>query len=308
MAIASYAELLTAIQNYEDDASSIVSERAAEWVTLAEQRIHYGSGQKGLPFYSPPVRVRAMESNFTLRLEATQDGGTSGGTANAHSVSLASAPTLALGLTIEFTAGNTNTGATTMDANSTGAVAIRKGDNNDALEAGDIILGATYVLYHDGTYYKLMPAPGAVPLPARFLGFRNIYEDGTTRRPLDFLPAQHLHGTDGANSTGRPIGYTIDGDAIVLVPPSDGTKFIRGSYHRRFAALSTELNELFRRAPGVYLYGSLLEAALYLGENDNAVKWHGNFMAACAGVNGSDQRDRYGSAPLAMRAPGPVYP
>jgi hypothetical protein len=308
LAITTYAELLSAIQNYEEDTSSIVADRDDEWVTLAEQRIHYGSGVPGSPFYSPALRVRMMEQPFTIRIEANQDGGTSGGSADAQTVTLATTPTVALGLTITFIAGFTNTGAMTLNPNSQGAVAIRKGVNNDAMEAGDIVLGATYTVYYDGTFYKLIPEGGA-PLPARFLGFKHIYDDGDRKRPLDQIAAQHLIGMAGANSSGSPIrGYAIDGDAIRFVPPTDGTRFIRGTYYRRFAALSTELNELFRRTPSVYLYGALLEASLYLGDDENMGKWHGAFMSACQGVAASDQWDRYGSAPLQMRAPGPDYP
>ena len=307
MSVTTYAELLTAIQNYQDDTSSIVTERDDEWVTLAEQRIHYGSGDIGDPFYSPPLRVRMLEHDFTIRVEASQNGGTSAGTANAQTVTLESAPTVALGLTITFVAGFTNTASMTLEeTHAGGAVALKKGVNNDDLEAGDVVLGATYTVYHDGTRFKLVPNGGA-PLPARFLGFKHIYDDGTTKRPLDFIASQTLIGMAGVNSSGSPIrGYTIDGDCIRLVPPSDGTRFIKGVCYRRFNALSSELNELFRRAPGVYLYGSLLEASLYLGDDANMPKWHGAFMSACRGIMRADQWDRYGSAPLQMRVAGPV--
>jgi|GEM_PF-2418925 len=309
MAITTYNELLSAIQNYEDDTSAIVTDRQAEWVTLAEQRIHYGSGEPGDPFYSPPLRVRMMEHPFTIRVEANQDGGTSGGSANAQTITLATTPTYALGLTATWVAGFTNTGAATLNANSQGAVTLSKGVNDDALEAADIVLGATYTAYMtSATNWRLIPEGGA-PLPSRFLGFKHIYDDGDRKRPLDQIAPQHLVGMAGANSSGSPIrGYAIDGDAIRFVPPSDGTRFVRGTYYRRFNALSSELNELFRRAPSVYLYGSLLEASLYLGDDDNIAKWHGAFMSACKGVARSDQWDRYGSAPLQMRAPGPDYP
>lgn len=307
MALTTYSDLLTAIQAYEDDTSSIVTDRQADWVTLAEARIHNGYGQQGDPFYSPPVRVRAMEQQFTLRVEATQNGGTSGGSADAQTVTLATAPTLALGLSISFTAGFTNTGAMTLNANGTGATAIRKGVNNDALEAADIVLGATYAVYYDGTFYKLMPSSGSVPLPARFLGFKTIYDDGTTKRPLDFITAQHMVGMAGVNSSGSPVrGYTIDGDWLRLVPVSDGTPFLKGTYYRRLAALSTALNDLFRNAPNVYLFGALLEAAIYLGEDENTPKWHGLYMSAVRGVSSSDKLDRYGAGPLQMMVQGPV--
>ena len=302
MAISTYAELLTAIQNYEDDTSSIVSDRQAEWVTLCEQRVHYGSGRPSSAFYSPALRVRPMEQGFTLRAQLAEDGGTSGGSADAQTLTM-TAPTVALGLTLTFIAGFTNTGATTLQPTGGSAVAIRKGVNNDALEAADIVLGASYTVYYDGTYYKLMPGPGGIPLPARFLGFKSIYDDASTNRPLDFVAGHHLNSMDGSNSAGAPRAYTIEGDVLRLVPPPDGTRFLRGIYYRRFNALSTEVNELFRRAPSIYLYGSLLEAAIYLAEDDNVAKWHGLYMSACQGVADSDKADRYGAGPLQMRAP-----
>lgn len=305
MSISTYAELLTAIQNYEDDTSSIITGRQAEWVTLAEQRINYGSGLPGTAFYSPALRVRPMEQSFTLRAEIAQDGGTSGGSANAQTLTM-TAPTVALGLTLTFTAGFTNTGATTLQPTGGSAVDIRKGVNNDALEAADIVLGASYTVYYDGTYYKMMPGPGGLPLPTRFMGFRSIYDDASKNRPLDFVTGQHLNSMEGSNSSGAPRGYTIEGDCLRLVPPPDGTRFIRGVYYRRLAALSTEVNELFRTNPSIYLYGALLEAALYLTEDDNATKWHGLFMTACQGAAHADKIDRYGAGPLQMRAPGVV--
>jgi hypothetical protein len=306
LAITNYAELLTAIQNYENDTSSIVTERDDEWVTLCEQRIHYGAGVPGQPLYSPPLRIRAMEQAFTIRIEVNQAGGTSGGSANAQTVTLDVAPTVALGLTITFTAGFTNTGATTLNPNAIGAVDVRKGVNNDALEAADIVLGAEYTVYHDGTFYKLMPSAGGAPLPSRYLGFKSIYDDGDRNRALEYFPSHGMSGLEGVNSAGIVRGHTIDGDCIRLISLPDSTRFLRGTYYRRFAALSTELNELFRRAPSVYLYGSLLEAALYLGEDEHIVKWHGMYSAACAGVANSNRFDRTGAGPLVMRPQGVV--
>ncbi len=305
MAISTYAELLSALQNYEDDATSIVTDRDDEWVTLAEQRIHYGFGEPGEKFWSPPLRIRAMEQPFTIRMEATQDGGTSGGSANAQTLTM-TAPTVALGLSLTFVAGFTNTTAMTLQPTGGSAVDVRKGVNNDALEANDIVLGAQYTVYFDGTYYKLMPGPGSAPLPSRFLGFKHIQDDAVKDRQLEFIASGALAGMEGVNSSGTVYGYTIDGDNIRLISPPDSTRFLKGTYYRRFAALSTELNELFRRSPSVYLYGALLEAALYLGEDDNTIKWYMNYSGATKGVARSNRNDRYGSGPLIQRVSGAV--
>ena len=306
MAITTYAELLTAIQNYEDDTSAIVTDRQAEWVTLCENRIHYGFGSPGMPFYSPALRLRQMERTVTIPIQSNQDGGTSAGSANAHTVTLTTSPTVALGLTISFTAGYTNTGATTFNPNSVGAVDVRKGVNLDALEAGDIVAGAKYTVYYDGTYYVLMPSSGGVPLPSRYLGMKEIYLQGSPHTPLDFMAPSHFSGILAGAEADSPTAYTIQGDCIRFAPIPGSSEYVICTYWRKFAALSSATHALFLDAPNIYLYGSLLEAALYLGEDENAIKWHGNFTSACQGVANSDQRDRYGAAPLRMRVAGPT--
>jgi hypothetical protein len=307
MSLDTYANLLSAVQSVLDDTTSVVTTPQADWVTLCEQRIFYGAGVHGDQFYSPPIRCRQIEAPFTLRVEAIQDGGTSGGSANAQTVTLDSAPTLALGVTIKFTAGFTNTGACTLNANGTGNVDIRKGVNNDALEEADIMVGGAYAVYHDGTYYKLLPHLGAVPLPSRFLGFKQIYDQGTNEQPLEpFGPAQ-LSGQLGVNETGSPIqAYAISGDYIRFSPLPDSTRFIKGIMWRKPSTLSSALNQLFRDAPGLWLYGTLLEGCLWLGQNDDALKFYPIFKAAINGVAKSSRADRTGSSPRIMRPYGPI--
>lgn len=85
-------------------------------------------------------------------------GGTSAGTANAQTVTLTPAVTAyATGSRILFIAGNTNTGATTLNVNSVGATAIRKSSSQSALAAGDIISGQLVEVVYDGTYWRLCP-------------------------------------------------------------------------------------------------------------------------------------------------------
>jgi hypothetical protein len=78
------------------------------------------------------------------------------GSANAYVVALS--PALAAhvaGMPIFFRAANANTGASTVNINGLGAVAIRK-YGLAALEAGDIAAGQIVGVIYDGTYYQLI--------------------------------------------------------------------------------------------------------------------------------------------------------
>ena len=66
-----------------------------------------------------------------------------------------SAPPLA-GMFLILTPANTNSGAVTLNVNSTSGVAIKQADGNTALAAGDLVANKVQVLYFDGTVYRLL--------------------------------------------------------------------------------------------------------------------------------------------------------
>lgn len=86
------------------------------------------------------------------------------GAADAYAVDLSPALTgHVVGMPILFLAGNTNTGASTVNINSLGAVAVKKNGASD-LAAGDIVDGQVAIIVYDGTYYQLVNNGNAVDL------------------------------------------------------------------------------------------------------------------------------------------------
>lgn len=81
------------------------------------------------------------------------------GAANAYVVTLSPALTAHVtGMPVRFKAAHANTGASTININGLGAVAIKK-YSNTALNAGDIALGQIVEIVYDGTYYQLISLP-----------------------------------------------------------------------------------------------------------------------------------------------------
>ena len=86
-------------------------------------------------------------------------GGTSGGSANAQTVTLAPVPgAYYAGMEVTFLAGNTNTGATTLNCNSLGAKNIYVA--NAACVGGEILSGKAYTVVYDGTQFQMISPPG----------------------------------------------------------------------------------------------------------------------------------------------------
>jgi hypothetical protein len=84
-----------------------------------------------------------------------------GGSANAYTGTLSPAvSTLTAGFAVAMLANHDNTGAATLDLNSTGAVAIKKTDGATDLESGDVRDGQVYLLVHDGTYWQVVGGGG----------------------------------------------------------------------------------------------------------------------------------------------------
>jgi hypothetical protein len=304
MAIVSYADLQAAIANYlARPGDTLVATPAPDFVSLAESRITYGADA---PFPSRPLRIRAMETTVNLITGPTQQdtGAASGGSANAQTVTLATTPTLALGLTIGFTAGFSNTGATTLNPNGLGAVPFQKGVPAADLMVGDLIAGAAHVAYYNGAAFMLVPF-GGVPMAAGYLQMKSIFVQGSPEQQLTPVTPETYNASWMSSRTGKPRAYVLDGDAIRFGPVPDATYAVQMSYYRKFPVLASApggTNWLMTNKPDVYLYGSLLEAAIYFRLDDDAQFYFGLYRGAVEGLQTQDVADRYSGAVLQQRS------
>lgn len=96
--------------------------------------------------------------------QAVTWGGTSGGSANAQTITLSPAITgYVSGMTVRFKAGFTNTGSATLNVNSVGAVTITKLDGR-ALSTGEIIANQIIEVTYDGTNFLLTNKANVIKL------------------------------------------------------------------------------------------------------------------------------------------------
>ena len=91
--------------------------------------------------------------------------GADSGTANTYAVTLSPAPSLVAGSTVTVKIAHTNTGASTLNVNSGGAVAIQK-NGGLALVGGELQAGGIYEFVYDGTQFQMKgfaSQVGAIP-------------------------------------------------------------------------------------------------------------------------------------------------
>ncbi len=90
--------------------------------------------------------------------------GSDTGTANTYKPVISPAPTITNGSEIIWTAGNTNTGASTVQINGTGTVYNLYGFGGIALQGGEIIAGGDCKAIYDGTRFVLEYCTGGASL------------------------------------------------------------------------------------------------------------------------------------------------
>jgi hypothetical protein len=148
--------------------------------------------------------------------------------------------------------------------------------------------------------------PEFISLPTDFQSMRRIRLNDVEGKPeIAFLSEVQLNETrtNIVNVAGRPAFYTIFGDEFELVPTPDDDYELELVYRKNITALSTSntTNWLLTLAPDVYLYGSLLQAAPYMEDNDKLPIWSAAYQSALDELNTHGTRLKFGGSPLQIR-------
>lgn len=141
-----------------------------------------------------------------------------------------------------------------------------------------------------------------IALPSGYVGTRSIYVDGSPNQRLDYVtPSQRQDIWMESTAQGKPNIYTIIGTNFALSPTPDTIYTIKGFYYQKLPSLlSNSTNWLMTNAPGIYLNAALLEAALYISDDDAVNRYGKQFASAINSLQSQDEVDRHSGAPLVM--------
>ena len=106
------------------------------------------------------------------------------------------------------------------------------------------------------------------------------------------------------NSSGRPAFFTMIGDEFQIVPAPDSTYNAELTYYSKIPALSASntSNWLLTKAPDIYLYGALMEAAPYLDDDARIQVWGNLLEQSMNAIQIESDRAKTGSSSIRMRA------
>lgn len=149
----------------------------------------------------------------------------------------------------------------------------------------------------------LSPTGEYVSLPSDFLDIKYLKVTSTSPEcAMQPMPSGMFDRKLTNSSGGTPRWYDIVGTEIRLNPvPTSATLEIL--YYQQIPALATtDPNWLLTANPAIYLYGTLLEAAIYIDQDEDIVKYGSLFSGLIQGmqVAGSDSSR---GQPMAMQNP-----
>jgi hypothetical protein len=142
-----------------------------------------------------------------------------------------------------------------------------------------------------------------VALPAGFLAMRNVQINSSPRQSIEYASPEWLDvNYPNTSYTGKPKFYTLVGGEIQLAPAPDSTYTLEMDYFKKLDIATDTTNWVLTNAPRLYYYGALLEAATFLDDDKNAGIWAKLLEESFKEVEHADNRDRFPSAALVMRA------
>lgn len=142
-----------------------------------------------------------------------------------------------------------------------------------------------------------------VAVPADFGGARSIRLMASPYTQLDFLSPEQIADLRAASPSGDLAAYSVVGGEFWFLPVPASAVAVQLVYYAKVPALSdaAPTNWLLGEHPDVYLWGALLEACVYLEDDEQMQKYAALFAAALNDIRRSSVADSL-SAKLAPTA------
>jgi len=152
-------------------------------------------------------------------------------------------------------------------------------------------------------------ASGTIPVPSDYTDLGYAYLNTSPICILERKPASWIYEQYPVrSSSGRPGFIAREANTFIFGPYPDSNYVVKGIYYKRLAPIATTLNTIFTQNPGLWLYGSLLQAEGYT-RNDPAVEsmlqiWKIGFDEEMRTVKESYEREHSMPGKMAVRGRG----
>lgn len=143
-----------------------------------------------------------------------------------------------------------------------------------------------------------------IPVPADYISMQNfrILEVPPPGRIEEITTSQMDIQRQILPQSDTPIFYSIIGQEMELLPAPDTTYTAQMVYYSEIPPLITNtVNWLLVRFPQIYYYGTLMQAAPYLRQDDRIATWRGLYEASAERIKVSNDRGQFSGSTMKMR-------
>lgn len=142
-----------------------------------------------------------------------------------------------------------------------------------------------------------------IALPAGWLEFENLTITGNPDRVLNYVNIQHLDSKFPGNGyTGTPVVYSIEGGNLLLGPIPDAAYSLPTLYYKRLDPLpTTPTNWLLTNHPGIYLFGALAEAGVFVFDDQRAALFESKYQSEVQKLQTSDDAGQFSGSALTVK-------
>ena len=140
-------------------------------------------------------------------------------------------------------------------------------------------------------------------LPTDFLEIRDLFVQGTPRRPLTYMSPSAFSRQARADVIGLPVFYTILASEFKYAPIPDAIYTLEILYYAKptFLSSANASNVFLANYPDALLYASLIEAEPYLINDARSQLWATLYDRAIKNISDADQGGEYSGIPLQMK-------
>jgi len=147
-------------------------------------------------------------------------------------------------------------------------------------------------------------ASGVVAVPSDYVEMKYCYCSAAPGIPLERRDIGWLYSNyPRVNaSSGIPVYFSRDGTNFVFGPYPNGGFTLTGVYYKKFAALSSAVNNQFLNNPDLYLFACLAESEYLIGRDNRIPLWEAKYNKILDDANGLAKREDASGSSLRMRA------
>ena len=140
-------------------------------------------------------------------------------------------------------------------------------------------------------------------LPTDFLEIRDLFIQGTPRRPLSYMSPSAFSREAKADTFGLPVFYTLLASEFQFAPKPDAVYTLEILYYAKptFLSTSNASNVFLANYPDALLYASLIEAEPYLINDARSQLWATLYDRAIKNITEANESGEFSGIPLQMK-------